>query len=95
LNLRPPGYEPGELPDCSTPRREGQYSWHPVAKGPKTATCARGRPAQRLGIEPPIEFRDVTTIMNLIAHIHEDVAKIRKLLEDEFGEEEEVSEDDA
>jgi hypothetical protein len=20
LNLRPPGYEPGELPDCSTPR---------------------------------------------------------------------------
>jgi hypothetical protein len=21
LNLRPPGYEPGELPDCSTPRR--------------------------------------------------------------------------
>ena len=22
MNLRPPGYEPGELPDCSTPRRE-------------------------------------------------------------------------
>jgi hypothetical protein len=22
LNLRPPGYEPGELPDCSTPRRD-------------------------------------------------------------------------
>ena len=22
INLRPPGYEPGELPDCSTPRRE-------------------------------------------------------------------------
>ena len=21
LNLRPPGYEPDELPDCSTPRR--------------------------------------------------------------------------
>ncbi len=20
MNLRPPGYEPGELPDCSTPR---------------------------------------------------------------------------
>ena len=20
LNLRPPGYEPGELPDCSTPQ---------------------------------------------------------------------------
>jgi hypothetical protein len=26
LNLRPPGYEPGELPDCSTPRRGGEYS---------------------------------------------------------------------
>jgi hypothetical protein len=26
LNLRPPGYEPGELPDCSTPRRERQYT---------------------------------------------------------------------
>jgi exopolyphosphatase / guanosine-5'-triphosphate,3'-diphosphate pyrophosphatase len=24
LNLRPPGYEPGELPDCSTPRRGHQ-----------------------------------------------------------------------
>ena len=22
LNLRPPGYEPGELPDCSTPPRQ-------------------------------------------------------------------------
>jgi hypothetical protein len=26
LNLRPPGYEPGELPDCSTPRRDRQYT---------------------------------------------------------------------
>jgi exopolyphosphatase / guanosine-5'-triphosphate,3'-diphosphate pyrophosphatase len=26
LNLRPPGYEPGELPDCSTPRREAHSS---------------------------------------------------------------------
>src|ERR1700760_1415086 len=26
LNLRPPGYEPGELPDCSTPRREPDCS---------------------------------------------------------------------
>jgi hypothetical protein len=26
LNLRPPGYEPGELPDCSTPRRGRHYS---------------------------------------------------------------------
>ena len=26
MNLRPPGYEPGELPDCSTPRRWGHDS---------------------------------------------------------------------
>ena len=26
MNLRPPGYEPGELPGCSTPRRGGQYT---------------------------------------------------------------------
>src|SRR5438477_3141570 len=26
LNLRPPGYEPGELPDCSTPRRNRNYT---------------------------------------------------------------------
>ena len=26
MNLRPPGYEPGELPDCSTPRRGRQYT---------------------------------------------------------------------
>jgi TolA-binding protein len=30
LNLRPPGYEPGELPDCSTPRRGGKDSIFPV-----------------------------------------------------------------
>ena len=30
MNLRPPGYEPGELPDCSTPRREPKDSIRPV-----------------------------------------------------------------
>ena len=25
LNLRPPGYEPDELPDCSTPRQYELY----------------------------------------------------------------------
>ena len=30
MNLRPPGYEPGELPDCSTPRREGKDSIRPM-----------------------------------------------------------------
>jgi hypothetical protein len=31
LNLRPPGYEPGELPDCSTPRRDKDDSTVSVA----------------------------------------------------------------
>ena len=26
LNLRPSGYEPDELPDCSTPRQDCKYS---------------------------------------------------------------------
>ena len=30
MNLRPPGYEPGELPDCSTPRRERKDSIRPM-----------------------------------------------------------------
>jgi hypothetical protein len=30
LNLRPPGYEPGELPGCSTPRRRRKDSISPV-----------------------------------------------------------------
>jgi hypothetical protein len=44
-------------------------------------------------IEPPIEHRDVTTIMGLLGSIQDDVARIRLLLEDEDGEEE-ASEDD-
>ena len=32
MNLRPPGYEPGELPDCSTPRRwSGLYQGYDAA----------------------------------------------------------------
>jgi hypothetical protein len=47
-------------------------------------------------VEPPIEHRDVTTIMDLLGHIQEDVKAIRKLLEDEDDEEEEEApEDDA
>jgi hypothetical protein len=37
----------------------------------------------------PIEHRDVTTIMGLLGDIQADVKRIRALLEDEDGEEEE------
>jgi hypothetical protein len=41
------------------------------------------------GVEAPIEHRDVTIIMSLLGHIQADVKRIRALLEDEYGEEEE------
>jgi hypothetical protein len=39
-------------------------------------------------VEPPIEHRDVTTIMGLLADIHDELVRIREVLEDEDGEEE-------
>ena len=46
-------------------------------------------------VEPPIEHRDVTTIMALLGDIKNDVRRIRALLEDENGEEEENGESTA
>ena len=40
LNLRPLGYEPNELPDCSTPRRLG-VDGGPYRRTPVAATCRR------------------------------------------------------
>ena len=31
MNLRPSGYEPDELPDCSTPHQEGREVYGPMA----------------------------------------------------------------
>ena len=54
------------------------------------------RKAQPCGsLELPIDHRDVTTIMGLLGDIQAEVRKIRKLLEDEDGEEEETPEDNA
>jgi hypothetical protein len=39
-------------------------------------------------VEPPIEHRDVTTIMALLGNIDENVRAIRALLEEDGGEEE-------
>jgi hypothetical protein len=44
-------------------------------------------------LEPPIDHRDVTTIMGLLGDIQHDVARNRRMLEDEDGEEE-AAEDD-
>jgi hypothetical protein len=46
-------------------------------------------------IEPPIEHRDVTTIIGLLGDIRYDVAAILRLLEDDDGQEEEADEADA
>jgi hypothetical protein len=45
-------------------------------------------------VEPPIEHRDVTTIMGLLGDIQADVRRIRNLLEDD-DDQEEAPEDDA
>jgi hypothetical protein len=54
-------------------------------------------PAHRSGndplIEQPIDHRDVTTIMALLGDIQADVHVIRRLLEEEDGEEEAPQDD--
>jgi len=42
-----------------------------------------------------MDHRDVTTIVRLVADIRDDVAEIRRLMEDDNGEEEEIDEADA
>ena len=44
-------------------------------------------------IEPPIDHRDVTTIMALLGDIQLDVHEIRTLLEEDDGEEEAPQDD--
>jgi C4-type Zn-finger protein len=44
-----------------------------------------------LRVEPPISHGDVTTIMGMLGDIRRDVQRIRILLEEDDGEEEEES----
>ena len=46
-------------------------------------------------IEPPISHHDVMTIMGVLGDIRQDVNAIRRVLEEDDGEEEEDSEEDA
>jgi hypothetical protein len=59
----------------------------------KSALRKRTGNATVSALEPPIDHRDVTTIMGLLGDIQHDVVRIRRLLEDEDGQEE-ASEDD-
>jgi hypothetical protein len=63
--------------------------------GPESSLAASLHHRDDALIELPIEHRDVTTIMGLLGDIQHDVARIRRLLEDEDGQEEEAPEDDA
>ena len=50
LNLRPSGYEPDELPDCSTPRREPTtYHLTGWCESPRASRHA-GQPSARFGL---------------------------------------------
>jgi hypothetical protein len=46
-------------------------------------------------VELPFDFHDVTTVMAELGDIRDDVAAIRRLLEDEDGTEEEAPETDS
>ena len=59
----------------------------------KSVLCKRMGSATVSALEPPIDHRDVTTIMGLLGDIQDDVAWIRRLLESEDGQEE-AAEDD-
>jgi hypothetical protein len=54
LNLRPSGYEPDELPDCSTPRRRQHPTW-------RTVRIPRRRSDHRLALLPAGERRRSST----------------------------------
>jgi hypothetical protein len=43
LNPRPPGYEPGKLPDCSTPLHASHITWDGLQR--PASTCREGTPA--------------------------------------------------
>ena len=62
LNLRPPGYEPDELPDCSTPR---QYKMKSGRRRIRTfeaiATDLQSAPFGRSGIHPQNKKADDRT----------------------------------
>jgi hypothetical protein len=55
---------------------------------PESSLAGNGYDRDDDVIEPPIEHRDVTTIMALLGDIKEDVRAIRAVLEDDDGEEE-------
>ena len=58
---------------------------------------AEGNRMRRMPYEKPVltKFGDVTTIMRLLGELDRNVRRIRNLMEEELGEEEEDSEDDA
>jgi predicted membrane protein len=80
----------------TAPPRVAARSIARLARGHESAnvTCEQAFQGDHSAIEPPIEFRDVT-IMRLVGEIQIDVGRIRRILEDEDGEEEEAPEDDA
>jgi uncharacterized protein YoxC len=64
LNLRPPGYEPGELPDCSTPRRDSKDS---IGLMPWWTWAALGLFAVVVAIGAAVLVVAITTFQRLAA----------------------------
>ena len=72
MNLRPLGYEPNELPDCSTPRQGlGRGSYHAsrilinLCCGTKISLC-RGV----LGLQPIVRGGDCVDLGSMLVKVH-------------------------
>ena len=70
LNLRPPGYEPDELPDCSTPRRLLSFKNLSGGRWIRTTESTANRftvcPLWPLGNSPILKAGDRTRTDNLL-----------------------------
>jgi exopolyphosphatase/guanosine-5'-triphosphate,3'-diphosphate pyrophosphatase len=81
LNLRPPGYEPGELPDCSTPRRRAQYSGGASILSMRVAAVDLGTNSTRLLVADVRNGRLEEVVRRLkITRLGEGVDERRRLL---------------
>src|SRR5215475_8718035 len=60
LNLRPSGYEPDELPGCSTPRQMPDFAMDHVAGTPPEGKCASH--IFRRNIGSGLDFRPLRTL---------------------------------
>ena len=65
MNLRPPGYEPGELPDCSTPR--GQSIRAAINRSIRSAAVISNADLKSAGIASSLPYEPSRTLSGRIS----------------------------